>query len=177
MSRKEDGHGRQPDEGGTGSAGTASVASGIGRFFLKFLAASIVLYVLYIFAGSIYMKLVAYGAKPLLALAGRRLLMDHAMQVTEEISLNPAVFLSLLVAVPGMTWKERIRPALLGVAILTAANILTVFLVFMSYYLRNETLWTGTEFFNLTINFFLPILLWFVLAPVRNLLPGLSRRA
>ncbi|HSG27336.1 MAG TPA: hypothetical protein VLA34_02560, partial [Candidatus Krumholzibacterium sp.] len=61
--------------------------------------------------------------------------------------------------------------------ILTAANILTVFLVFMSYYSGNEALWTGTEFFNLTINFFLPILLWFIFAPVRNLLPSLTRQA
>jgi len=154
-----------------------SPASSIGLFFLKFLGASLLLYIAYMKFGFVYMNIVAWGAKPLLGIFGKKLIMENAMRVTEEISLNPAVYLSLLVAVPGMAWRSRIRPAIIGVAILTAANILTVFLVFMSYYSGNETLWTGTEFFNLTINFFLPILLWFILVPVKNLLPALNRQA
>ena len=161
----------------SGSPSPSAPRSSIGWFFLKFLGASLLLYIAYMKFGFIYMKIVAWGTKPLLAIFGKKLIMENAMRVTEEISLNPAVYISLLVAVPEMTWKSRIRPAVIGVAILTLANILTVFLVFMSYYSGNETLWTGTEFFNLTINFFLPILLWFILVPVKNLLPALNRQA
>ncbi|MBU8923264.1 MAG: hypothetical protein KOO63_15720 [Bacteroidales bacterium] len=138
-------------------------------FFLKFLGASLVLYLIYLKAGFIYMRLIAWGAGPLLAIFGRELVMENALKVTEEISLNPVVYISLVFAVSGIPWKEKIRPAILGVIILSVANILTVFLVFMSYYMKSETLWTSTEFFNLTINFFLPILLWFVLMPVGGL--------
>ena len=52
-----------------------------------------------------------------------------------------------------------------GFAILTAANALTLFMVFLSYFKRSETLWAQSEFLNLTINFFVPILLWFALVP------------
>jgi len=115
------------------------------------------------------MRLIAWGAEPLLAIFGRELVMEHALKVTEEISLNPVVYISLVIAVSGIGWKEKIRPVVQGVLILSVANILTVFLVFMSFYMKSETLWTSTEFFNLTINFFLPILLWFVLMPVGRL--------
>lgn len=138
---------------------------GLLMFFLRFVAASFVLYLIYLKAGFIYMHIVAWGAKPLLAIFGRELIMKNALNVTEEISLNPAVYLSLVTATGGISWRRKIRPAAVGIAILTLANMLTVFLVFMSYYLKDEMLWTGTEFFNLTINFFLPILLWLLLIP------------
>ena len=140
-------------------------------FFLRFLVFSTLLYLIHLKAGFIYMRAVAWGASPLLAIFGKKLVMANAMKVTEEISLNPVVYLSLVAAVTGISWKKRIRPAVAGYLILTAANILTVFLVFMSAYLNDERLWTGTEFINLTINFFLPLLLWFVLMPVRDIFP------
>lgn len=140
-------------------------------FFLRFLAFSTLLYLIHLKAGFIYMRVVAWGASPLLAIFGKKLVMANALKVTEEISLNPVVYLSLVAAVTGISWRKRIRPAVAGYLILTAANILTVFLVFMSAYLNDERLWAGTEFLNLTINFFLPILLWFVLMPVRDIFP------
>ncbi|MCK4537964.1 MAG: hypothetical protein KAV42_04100 [Candidatus Krumholzibacteria bacterium] len=146
-------------------------------FFLKFLGASLVLYLIHLKAGFIYMRLIAWGASPLLAIFGHRLVMENALKVTEEISLNPVVYISLVLAVSGIPWKKKIRPAIFGVLILSAANILTVFLVFMSYYMKSETLWTSTEFFNLTINFFLPILLWFTLMPVGRLFTPRSPKA
>ncbi len=144
-------------------------AKPIFLFFLRFLGASIVLYLIYLKAGFIYMHLVAWGAKPILAILGRRLIMDHALKVTEEVSLNPVVFLSLVIAVPGISWRKRLSPALVGILILTAANILTIVLVFMAFYTKSEKLWSGTEFLNLTINFFLPLMLWFILMPVKEL--------
>ncbi|HSG29484.1 MAG TPA: hypothetical protein VLA34_13475, partial [Candidatus Krumholzibacterium sp.] len=87
----------------------------IGWFFLKFLGASLLLYLAYMKFGFVYMRIVAWGAKPLLGIFGKRLIMENAMKVTEEISLNPAVYLSLLVAVPGMSWGARVRPAVIGV--------------------------------------------------------------
>jgi len=140
-------------------------------FFLRFLAFSTLLYLIHLKAGFIYMRVVAWGASPLLAIFGKKLVMANALKVTEEISLNPVVYLSLVAAVTGVSWKKRIRPAVTGYLILTAANILTVFLVFMSAYLNDERLWAGTEFLNLTINFFLPLLLWFVLMPIRDIFP------
>ncbi len=147
---------------------------GLTVFFLRFIAASLALFILHQKTGFLYMHIVAWGAKPLLAMFGRALVMERALEITGEISLNPAVYLSLVIALSGIPVRKKIRPALLGVAILTAANILTVFLVFMSFYMKNEALWMGTEFFNLTINFFLPLLLFFVLMPVRNLFPSNS---
>ncbi len=162
-----------PQEAGSGidEAAARGLAKDLAFFFLRFLAASLVIYAIYLKAGFLYMHIVAWGASPLLSLFGEKMIFERALKVTEEISLNPAVFLSLVIAVSNVPWKKRIRPAIIGVCVLTLANILTVFLIFMSAYLRNEKLWEGTEFFSLTINFFMPILLWFLLMPVRDIFP------
>ncbi|MBN2070690.1 MAG: hypothetical protein JW814_04465 [Candidatus Krumholzibacteriota bacterium] len=138
-------------------------------FFLRFIAASLALFVLHMKAGFIYMRLLAWGARPLLAIFGQEIIMERAESIAAEVSLNPAVFLSLVIALSGVAARKKITAAIVGTAILTAANILTVFLVFMSYYMNNEKLWTGTEFLNLTINFFLPLLLFIILMPIKRL--------
>jgi hypothetical protein len=140
-------------------------------FFVRFIIVSLVLYTAWMLIGKSYTLIVAYGAKPLVALTGNSLNVEAALTVTEEISLNPVVYLSLVIAVTGVAWKEKVRPALIGVLILTAANIITVFFMFLSAFTRSEQLWTGTEFLNLTVNFFLPILLWALLAPKGDLMP------
>ena len=140
-------------------------------FFVRFVIVSMALYTAWMFIGKAYMLIVAYGAKPLVALTGNTLNVERALKVTEEISLNPVVYVSLVLAVTGVAWKEKFKPALIGVLILTAANIITVFFMFLSASTGNEQLWAGTEFLNLTINFFLPILLWALLMPKGDLLP------
>ena len=142
-------------------------------FFIRFVVVSLVIYFAWEFAygGRIYTLLVAWGAKPILALTGNSLDVERAMQGSEEISLNPIVYLSLVIAVKGVAFKERVRPALVGIGVLTVANVITVFLVFLSAVSKSEGLWTGTEFFNLTINFFVPILLWALLMPKGELMP------
>jgi len=151
--------------------------AGIGRiaafFFLRFLAASIPLYLLYVVAGIHYMKLVAYVSKPLFSLFDLDLSMQRALTVTEEISLNPVVFISLVIATSRIGASRKIRAGLLGFVILTLANSVTLFMVFLSDSRGSERLWSSTEFFNLTINFFMPILLWIVLLPVVSLASGL----
>ena len=140
-------------------------------FFVRFVIVSLVLYTAWMFIGEFYTLAVAWGAKPLVALTGNTLNVEQALKVSEEISLNPVVYISLVIAVTGVAWKERIRPALIGALILTAANIITVFFMFLSAFTRSEQLWAGTEFLNLTVNFFLPILLWALLMPKGDLLP------
>ena len=140
-------------------------------FFVRFIVVSLVIYTAWMFLGKFYTLIVAYAAKPLVALTGNSLDVERALKVTEEISLNPVVYVSLVIAVTGVAWKEKFRPALVGVLILTAANIITVFFMFLSAFTRNEQLWTGTEFLNLTVNFFLPILLWVLLMPKGDLMP------
>ncbi len=140
-------------------------------FFVRFVVVSLILYTAWAFIGRFYTLAVAYGAWPLVALTGNSLDVKRAMQVSEEISLNPIVYISLIVAVTGVAWRRRIRPAFIGLLVLTAANIITVFLMFLSALTRSEQLWTGTEFLNLTINFFLPILLWGLLMPKGDLMP------
>ncbi len=153
------------------SAGRGPGPKKILFFFLRFLGFSILLYTAWSFVEKFYAIAVAYGAMPLVALTGDSLDVGRALTVIEEISLNPVVYFTLVAAVPGIPWKERIKPAAVGVLILTAANILTVFLMFLSASTGSENLWTGTEFVNLTVNFFLPILLWVLLAPKGGLLP------
>jgi hypothetical protein len=139
--------------------------------FLRFLGVSIVLYVPYDrFVAVSYSRLVALIATPFLALFGVDLVMAQALKITEDISLNPLVFLSLVIAVGRIPARSKLRAALIGVAILTALNALTVFLAFMSAY-RNERMWTETEFVSLTMNFFVPLLLWLVLLPIRSTFP------
>jgi hypothetical protein len=135
-------------------------------FLLRFVAVSAVLYLIYTKWGIYYMKLVAYGSEPLLSLFGYEMVLERALKVTEQISLNPLVYLSLVSAVGGVAFARRLKAALWGIAILTVANIATVFLAFMSFYRNSEQLWSGTEFLNLTINFFLPLLLWIIFMPV-----------
>jgi hypothetical protein len=137
-------------------------------FFLRFLAASIALYLVYVAAGRFYIRLIALLASPLLSAFGHELIMEKANAITEDISLNPVVFLSLVVAVGAIPWRAKLKAAAVGVAILTALNSLTLFFAFMSLYGNSERLWTGTEFLSLTINFFAPILLWLVLLPIRS---------
>jgi len=144
---------------------------GVLLFFLRFVIASIVLYLIYTKLGVYYTKLVAYGAKPLLAIFKYRLVMERALKVTEDISLNPVVFLSLVIATGNVTLVTKLRAALWGFVILTAGNVVTIFLLFLYGYTRSETLGTGIDWLNLTINFFLPLLLWFILLPIRSLLP------
>lgn len=152
--------------------------SGIGRiaafFFLRFLAVSIPLYLLYTVAGIHYMKLVSYVSKPLFGLFDLNLSMQRALTVTEEISLNPIVFLSLVIATSRVGASRKLRAALLGFVILTLANSITLFMIFLSASRGSERLWSSTEFFNLTINFFLPILLWVVLLPVVSIASSLK---
>jgi len=140
-------------------------------FFLRFLAASIALYLVYVVAGRFYTRLIALLASPLLSAFGYKLVMDKATAITEEISLNPVVFLSLVIAVGAIPWRAKLKAAVIGAAILTALNSLTVFLAFASFYRNSERLWTGSEFLSLTINFFAPILLWLVLLPIRSAFP------
>jgi hypothetical protein len=151
--------------------------AGIGRiaalFFLRFLAASVPLYLLYVVAGIHYMRLVAYLSKPLFRLFDIELVMQRALTVTEEISLNPVVFISLVLATTGVRASRKIRGGILGFVILTLANSITLFMMFLSASRGSERLWSSTEFFNLTINFFLPILLWIVLLPIVSLASGL----
>ena len=138
-------------------------------FFLRFIGASFLLFTLHMKAGFIYMRLISWGAKPLLSLFGHSILMEKSNQLSAEVSLNPVIFLSLVIALSGVSVKEKIVPAIMGTAILTIANVITVFLAFMSFYTNSETLWTSTEFLNLTINFFLPLLLFIILMPVKRL--------
>jgi hypothetical protein len=149
---------------------------GVLIFFARFIAASVVLYAVYLKLSRYYVILVASLAKPLIALAGYEMVMERALKITEEISLNPIVFLSLVIAVPAIAIKRKLGAAALGMVILTVANSATVFLIFLSAYRESELLWTGTEFLNLTINFFLPILLWFLLLPIRSVIPAFQKR-
>ena len=138
-------------------------------FFLRFLAASIALYLLYYFViGRYYVRFIALMAKPALAAFGYKFVMDNAVKITEDIALNPFVFLSLVAAVGRISWKAKLRGACLGIAILAVANALTVTLAFVSNYRQSEAWWTGTEFLSLTNNFFAPILLWLALLPIRS---------
>ncbi|MFO7916095.1 MAG: hypothetical protein R6U43_10460 [Candidatus Krumholzibacteriales bacterium] len=141
-------------------------------FFIRFLFASIILYLLYMKLGIYYARLICHGARPLVALFGHRVMVSRALLITEDISLNPVVFLSLVIAVTNIPVMKKVRGAVIGVVILTLANSLTVSMAFLSYYRGSEALWTGTEFFNLTINFFLPLFLAFALLPVKSALPA-----
>ena len=140
-------------------------------FFLRFLAASVALYLIYLAAGRFYTRLIALLASPLMSAFGYELVMEKANAITEDISLNPVVFLSLVIAVGAIPRRAKLKAAAIGVAILTAANSLTVFLAFASFYRNSERLWAGSEFLSLTINFFVPILLWLVLLPIRSAFP------
>lgn len=140
-------------------------------FVARIVAAATALFLVqHYLLGGLYMRLVAQGARPLLALFGHRIVMDRAMRITEEISLNPVVFLSLVLAVPALAWRRRLGAAAIGLVILTALNSIVVFLAFLSAYRGSERLWTGTEFFMLTMNLFVPLLLWLMLVPVGRLL-------
>ncbi len=146
-------------------------------FFLRFIGASLILSMIHLKAGFIYMRIISWGAAPLLSLFGHGILMEKVDSISSAVSLNPVIFLSLVIAVSGMPVKDKIVPALTGTAILTAANIITVFLSFLSYFKNSETLWTGTEFLNLTVNFFLPILLFMILMPFKRLFFNSPSRA
>jgi hypothetical protein len=111
------------------------------------------------------MRFVGAIAKPFLSLCGIEMNLQRALRVTEEISLNPVVFLSLVIATRHVSALKKVGAGIIGFAILTAANALTVFLVFLSAHSGSEGLWMGTEFFNLTMNFFVPLLLWIALLP------------
>jgi hypothetical protein len=159
-----------------GGAGEPGGNRGAGReilfSFLRFLAASIVLYIPYDrFVAPYYSRLVALIATPFLSLFGVRLVMEQALRITEDIALNPLVFLSLVIAVGRIPWRSKLKPACLGVAILTAANSLTVFLAFMSAHRNSEAMWAETEFLSITMNLFVPLLLWLVLLPIGSVFP------
>ena len=141
------------------------------RFFLRFLAFSVVLYALYLLAGKYYVLGMGWTAKGIMAVFGYSIDLERLPSIVEELALNPVVYLSLVLAVTGAGWRERVRPAILGVVILTAFDILVICLVYLSFITGNETLSEGTEFLYITINFFITILLWFVLSPKGDLIP------
>jgi len=150
----------------------ATSAREILLFFFRFLGVSIALYLFYYFViGSYYLRFIALLAKPMLALFGYELIMERAVKITEDISLNPFVFISLVAAVGRVPWRKKIRGGAIGIAVLVLANALTLTFAFVSNYRQSEAWWTGTEFLDLTNNFFMPILLWLVLLPVRSAFP------
>lgn len=150
----------------------ATSAREILFFFFRFLGVSIALYLFYYFViGSYYLRFIALLAKPMLALFSYELIMERAVSITEDISLNPFVFISLVAAVGRVPWRKKIRGGAIGIAILVLANALTVTFAFVSSYRQSEAWWTGTEFLDLTNNFFMPILLWLTLLPVRSAFP------
>ncbi len=156
--------------------GPAAGARDILSFFLRFLAWSIALYLFfYFFAERFYVRFIALIARPMLAPFGYAIVMNNVRDIAEEISLNPLVFISLAAAVARIPWRTKLRGMAIGVAILVAANALTVTLAFVASNRRSEGWWTGTEILNLTNNFFLPILLWLVLLPVRSAFPFFRR--
>ena len=122
------------------SRGPRGAAREILLFFLRFLGASIALYLVYVVAGRFYTRLIALLASPLLSAFGYELVMDKANAITEEISLNPVVFLSLVIAVGAIPWRAKLKAAVIGAAILTVLNSLTVFLAFASFYRNSERL-------------------------------------
>ena len=150
----------------------AGVGQWVTVFLARFFLSTLMLYLLYLWVGNYYAKFIAYGAKPVLAIFGYDIIIKKAMSITEDIALNPVVFLSLVIAVMNIKLKKRFSAAVFGFLILSAANILTVTMAFLSFYKASETLWSGTEFFNLTINFFLPIFLWFILIPLGQVMPS-----
>jgi len=138
-------------------------------FFLRFLGISIALYLLYYFViGTHYLRFIALLAKPMLGAFGYEFIMESAVKITEDISLNPFVFISLVLAVGRIPWRRKLRGGAIGLVILALANALTVTFAFVSNYRQSETWWTGTEFLSLTNNFIMPILLWLVLLPIRS---------
>ncbi|OQX84050.1 MAG: hypothetical protein B6D63_05270 [Candidatus Latescibacteria bacterium 4484_7] len=149
----------------TANSRNRSLGKTILIFFLRFLVASFVLTLLALKFENSYSEFIALSADPLLKIFHYNVIMEKAMDIADDISLNPIVFISLVIATLGVSISKRIIAGLVGFAILTAANIITVFFVFLSYYRGSEALWAGSEFLNLTINFFLPILLWFALLP------------
>ena len=149
-----------------------SIAREIFFFFLRFLGASIALYLLiYYVIGTYYMRMIALLAKPMLSVFGYKFVMERVVAISESISLNPFVFLSLVVAVRHISMRRRLGACAIGTAFLILANALTVTLAFVSSYRQSEAWWTGTEFLDLTNNFFMPILLWLVLLPIRSAFP------
>jgi hypothetical protein len=154
----------------------AAGARDIFLFFVRFIACSVALYLLfYFFAERHYVRLIALVARPMLAPFGYELVVDRVMKIAEEISLNPLVFMSLVVAVMRIPWSKRLHGMAIGVAILIVANAATVTLAFVASYRQSEGWWTGAEVLSLTNNFFLPILLWLVLLPVRSAFPFFRR--
>ncbi len=155
---------------------TPAGAREVLAFFLRFLAISVALYlVFYLLAGRYWVRLVVLVAGPMLSAFGHDIVLETAMKIAEEISLNPLVFLSLIAAVGRVPWAVKLRGAAIGTAILVVANALTVTFAFVASYRGSEGWWTGTELLNLTNNFFVPILLWLVLLPVRSAFPFLRR--
>ncbi len=140
-------------------------------FLIIFLAVSAALYLLHIFFGDFYIYITGYGAKPLLALFGYEMDTDRLLLIKDEISLNLIVFLSLVISTWRISILKRLKAAGWGILILTAANSIIAFLTFLSAKRGSESLWTGTEFLNLTINFFLALLLWFLLLPIKSHFP------
>jgi hypothetical protein len=161
---------------GDGGRSATAGARDILAFFARFLACSIALYVLFYFFGERhYLRFIALLARPMLALFGHEIVMAQLRRIAEEISLNPLVFVSLAVAVARIPWRKKLRAILIGTAILIAANAATVTLAFVASYRESEGWWTGAELLSLTNNFFLPILLWLVLLPVRSAFPFFRR--
>ena len=149
-----------------------TLARDIAAFVLRFLAISIALYVLfYLFAGAYYVRLVALVAGPMLSAFGHSIVLRGVQRIAEDISFNPIVFLSLAAAVGRIPWRPRLRGMAIGTAILVVANAFTVTSVFVASYRKSEAWWTGAEILDLTNNFFLPILLWLVLLPLRAAFP------
>ncbi len=160
------------DDINANDASLRGAAREILLFFLRFLAVSVALYLLYYFViGKYWVRGIALMAKPALAIFGYEFVMENAVRITEDIALNPFVFLSLVVAVGHISWRAKLRGAAIGIAILAVANALTVTLAFVSAYRESEAWWTGTEILSLSNNFFLPILLWLALLPIRSAFP------
>jgi hypothetical protein len=161
----------------------------IKQFFLRFIAFSIVIYLIWYFLlGKMYLFVLAYASEIVLLLMGYKILLitsgefpyfvykgiQIGMQGAHLSNFNIVPLLSLVLAVPGVAFQRRGKMLLIGIAAMFLLH-LTDFVSHIPMYFDKSELAGLIVVFMAVGRGAVPFLIWFALA-YRDIFPDLKKR-
>jgi hypothetical protein len=160
----------------------------IKQFFLRFIAFSIVIYLIWYFLlGKLYLFALAYASKIVLSVMGYNVVLvttgefpyfvykgiEIGMKGAHLSNFNIVSLVSLILAVPGVAFKRRGKMMLIGIAAIFLLHLTDFVSHIPMYFDRSELAGLIVVFMGVG-EFALPFLIWFALV-YRDIFPEFKK--
>jgi hypothetical protein len=158
----------------------------IKTLFLRFIAFSVVIFLIWIFLGKLYLFALAYASKYLLLAMGYKVLLvttgdspyfvykgiEIGMKDAHLANFNIVPLVSLILAVPGVAYKRRGMMLLIGIAAIFLLHLIDFVSHIPMYFDRSEAAGLIVTFMAVG-EVAVPFLIWLALA-YRDIFPELK---